>query len=342
MGLVAPSRERGVCFFVSTRSAPRGGRLTRLLLVPAKIALTVLVTWWIFRGLGLNLSELLTIDLSALSPRPVILVASICVLWIAFTLSAVLWKGLVAELGGPQIPWTVAAGTVLVANLGRYIPGKVWQLAGLAYLTSRRGVSARVAAMAAIAGQIFHLAGAALIGGVVVFRYTETSVLWGFGVLGVTFVILAGLGETRGFRALLLRAAMGKNDEPESAFALRRGFAFRWLIPYTLNWLVLGTSFFLLGLGLGLPVEWSGAVTGFAAAYLLGYLAVFAPAGIGIREGVLVALFQPGLGPAPALALASAQRVWITLAEALGALLGWLVLRPPVTDSDGSDSSHAS
>ena len=107
----------------------------------------------------------------------------------------------------------------------------------------------------------------------------------------------------------------------------------RLLPGYMLNWLVHGAAFACLSRGLGLDIGFGVATTAFAAAYFAGYVAVFAPAGIGIRESSLAGLLTPVLGLQASLVLAALQRVWITAAELLGAAAGALVLRRPGTDA---------
>ena len=71
------------------------------------------------------------------------------------------------------------------------------------------------------------------------------------------------------------------------------------------------------------------ATTSFAAAYFAGYIALFAPAGIGVRESGLAGLLAPVVGAEAGIVLAALQRIWITGVELVGAAVGVLVLRRP-------------
>jgi hypothetical protein len=77
----------------------------------------------------------------------------------------------------------------------------------------------------------------------------------------------------------------------------------------------------------------------FAAAYVAGYVAVFAPAGLGIREVSLVAFLAPVLAPEPAAALAVVARLWTTGVELLpAALLAlWHLKRDPFTGAPAGE-----
>ena len=108
---------------------------------------------------------------------------------------------------------------------------------------------------------------------------------------------------------------------------LARGNAgLRWLTLYVLNWGIYATAFWLLYLSFG---EWRTFLQvgpAFAAAYVAGYIAVFAPAGAGIREGVLVVLLQPIMAREAAVVLAVIARLWTTVVELVPAALlalGW-------------------
>ncbi|MBW8840114.1 MAG: hypothetical protein JF602_09740, partial [Gemmatimonadetes bacterium] len=82
-------------------------------------------------------------------------------------------------------------------------------------------------------------------------------------------------------------------------------------------WIGYGVGFWCLTRGL-LPdtrLDLTRAVAVFTASYLAGFLALFAPGGLGVREGVFILMLQGPLGPAAATALALASRVLLTITE---------------------------
>jgi uncharacterized membrane protein YbhN (UPF0104 family) len=72
------------------------------------------------------------------------------------------------------------------------------------------------------------------------------------------------------------------------------------------------------GLGFDLPILLASSA--YPAAYVTGYLALFSPAGAGIRESMLVVFLGPALG-AGAAVLALIARLWTTLVEVIPALV---------------------
>ncbi len=314
------------------------GRLRKLGGLLIRLALTALVTWFILRAVGLNLQDFRSLDLSTIRPRWGLLLLSCGVLLAGYLFSASLWGLMVRELGGPEVGAKVALRVFFTANLGRYLPGKVWQLAGLAYLARREGVTAGTATTAALAGQAFSLAGAALVGlGVLLgddwgggsgFRDWVAMGIMAFLVVLVLPPVLRPI-----LRTLVTRVA-GSLPGPNWP---DRAFGVRWLGLYALGWILQGGAFWVLARGLGQSMPLFLGVTVFPAAYLLGYLAIFAPAGVGIREGFLIAFLSPILGAGGAF-LAVAARLWTLLVELVPALaLAGGYLRNPAPGKGGGN-----
>jgi uncharacterized membrane protein YbhN (UPF0104 family) len=284
-----------------------------------RIGLTVVVTWFIVRAVGLTLADLKAFDLSTLRPRWWLLLLSGGVLLLAYLYSASLWGLLVRELGGPEVGSLVSLRVFFTANLGRYLPGKVWQLAGLAYLARREGVPAGTATSAALLGQAFSLAGATLVGlGVLI----GGGWGWEMGRKSVA-VLLLGLLVVMTFPAILrplLRTIIRrvKGSVPGPLWP-DQAFGVRWLGLYAVSWVLQGGAFWILAMSLGAPMMPVLGLSAYPAAYLLGYLAVFAPAGAGVREGFLIVFLNPILGAGGAV-LAVVARLWATLVELVPAL----------------------
>ena len=62
----------------------------------------------------------------------------------------------------------------------------------------------------------------------------------------------------------------------------------------------------------------------FIIAYQVGYLAMFSPGGLGVRELVLSTLLMPYLGPLAA-GVAVAARIWNILAEIMAFFTAWRI-----------------
>lgn len=294
--------------------------------VVAKIALALALTWLILRAAGFRLAEAgSSVDWSLLRLDTPVLLLSVAALFAAFALQARLWAWLLTHFGGPPVRLGVATAMILVANMGRYIPGKIFQLAGLALLARREGASGVQAGVAAVTGQLLNLLAAALVGGWA--AYAAGSIPKGVGlaagsavVLAVAVLVGAG-GAGRVLRWLLRRSG----HDVEVALPGRRVLGL-CLAGYIGGWAAYGLAFFWLARGAGLDVPLATAITAFSGAYLIGYISLV-PGGIGVREGGLYLLLVSVLGPQGSLMLAGLQRVWITAGELLGAVGGTALLK---------------
>ena len=290
-----------------------------------QVGLTVVVTWFIFDRVGVDLALLGTLNTGEWRPRPTLFLASCVVLVVGYVWSASMWGRLVRDLGGPRLPVWTSVRVFMVANLGRYVPGKVWQIAGLAYLAKREGVQASVATGAAILGQGIALLGATLVGIGTLFGANELwrQIGWGGRIAGIgaASAIIAVVVIPPLFRRVVAFWFRVTRTDPPGDSLGSGNVGLRWLTLYVVNWGIYAAAFWLLYLSFG---EWRTFLQvgpAFAAAYVAGYIAVFAPAGAGIREGVLVVLLQPIMAREAAVVLAVIARLWTTAIELIPAAL---------------------
>lgn len=237
---------------------------------------------------------------------------------------ATLWTWLARKLGQGV---TYREGTVawLGANLGRYIPGKVWQLAGLAAYLKGRGRSGSTALVAALVFQIVIL-----LSGIAVVLLTlrgQASAAFG-GSLVPPLTIIVALAATL-HPAVLRRATrvLGRwlKEDTETDALPHAGEGSRhvgWVLGAALlpAWGVYGVGLWCLTAGVSAgPVGgdvWS--FTGvFAGSYVAGYLSLVTPGGLIVREGVMTLLLA-AVTPIPAAmaaVLAVLARLWTIVSE---------------------------
>lgn len=234
--------------------------------------------------------------------------------------SGLLWGRIVYGLGGPKLPAAVGIRLFMVANLGRYVPGKVWQIAGLVALARSRDVPATTATAAAVLSQGIGLASATLVG-LVSLRTLGEGEVWRWMVPAVLLGAVAiGLMPPVFHAAVSAWFRVARTAPPDD---LRPTRALEWLCLGLATWIVYSVAFWVLVESLGLDVALLPTASAFAAAYVLGYIVVFAPAGLGVREGFLVALMAPQIGPGPAGAVAVLARLWTTTIEVIPAAAFW-------------------
>ena len=288
--------------------------------VVVQVGLTVAITWFILKAVGFSLEELWQYDLSGIHPRWGLLFLSSAILLGAYLYSAALWGLMVREIGLHEVGLLPALRVFFTANLGRYLPGKVWQIAGLALLAKGEGVPPATATAAAILGQAFSIAGATLVGAGVLLESGwggRIGAEWA-GVLLLLILLLSTVPAV--LRALLgLWFRLARQSAP-GGFRPDTAFGVRWMGLYALGWVFQGLAFWVLVRALGFDLNLMQAAPAYSAAYVLGYLILVAPAGAGIREGMLVVFLGTPLGAGAAVA-AIVARLWTTVVELVPAVL---------------------
>lgn len=290
----------------------------------AKLALTALVTWFVLRSVDAQLSEIRAIDWTSVPLDVLLLLASFAALFGELVLGGWVWRRLVKRLGGPFVPLHTAAAILILANFGRYVPGKVLNVVGVAVLAKRALCPAPVATAASLYSQLMHLAAGVFVGGWAVLQLS--GVTWGsVAAMGAgVLLILVGLTRSGPVRATLEWAVrkLHRRRRSEVEFDPRSvaGLApLPWIAAFAGKWFVYGLAFFLLARSIGADASFLFCTTVFAGAYLAGYVAVFAPAGVGVREAAMIAMAEPTLGLEASVVLAVAQRAWITAFELIAA-----------------------
>lgn len=255
------------------------------------------------------------------------LVAAVVIVWSAYALLVAAWRGVVVSMH-QRLGYWEAARICMVSNLGKYIPGKVWAIAGNAMLAQQAGVDAPAAVAGALVLQALALAsGVALVAvlGPAALRSAGTWYIGAAVILGLASV--AGVALLTSQRALTALRRWWPPQLPMITPIPGRIMAVAFAAN-VLAWGGYGLAFLCLMRGLIADVSlgWARATTVFTISYLVGLIAVFAPAGVGPRESVFYLLLAGSLGPKLALALALATRVLLTVTE-LGSAVPFFVRR---------------
>ncbi|MFN2433246.1 MAG: lysylphosphatidylglycerol synthase domain-containing protein [Gemmatimonadota bacterium] len=236
---------------------------------------------------------------------------------VALVVFGALWARLLRASGEP-VAMVDALSLWFVSNLARYVPGKVWQISGMAYLARRRGVRALHAVGASLLLQVLVLVTGVLL--LAAWLPSELASAYGAGAAGVAIgcaVVVAVLFLSPLFdRGLARAAALVGQSGAVTTLSIRRKLAFG--AGTALAWALYGTAFwlFLRGtLGEAPPAMTSAGI--FVAGYLGGFLAFFTPGGLGVREGLYLLLLEPYFPASVALSAALLSRAWLTAIELL-------------------------
>lgn len=206
----------------------------------------------------------------------------------------------------------------LRSQLAKYLPGNIFHFAYRHVAARREGVGHRALGLAlALESILLMAAAAALAFGVMGDPRIDTVVPWARPLVWLIPLLAAGTWAGIGLigpRAGYAQLAFSQTGLPLALV----------LVAYV--------AFFVLGAAsLRVLVDQPGALP-FAAwcgwlslAWIVGYVVPGAPAGLGLREAVLVLGLSPVLGDVDALALALTYRLITLLADGLLAIIGFAV-----------------
>jgi len=222
------------------------------------------------------------------------------------------------------------------AQLGKYVPGAIWQAVGQVGMSRRAGVSLAQATVAFPVHALTWLAAGGTVGAALAVLGFHLSVAVRLvALLGLLLVLplrRAWMLRVLGFLTRLLKR--GTTEALPSQGAILRCYG--WGI-----WthLMSGAAFALLASSINEGASPAAAVPAFALAWTIGFLAVPFPSGVGVRELVLIATLASSSTAAPVIAASLAQRL-ITMVGELAMILFSRIRRwVPRSRDDGSSSS---
>lgn len=253
-----------------------------------------------------------------------LLVASMLFLAVALLSRGLIWK---VFLGSAEvhIGWRPALISRSLPILGKYVPGKIWALAGTASAVSQSSGSFSRAAVLTMWFQLSVVAGGVMVAvfGVLALGASLPMTWYTYVILcvcAIVVVLALDLPQSRRFLVRLISRALPGTAGlrlPPLRYAILLGMV---------SWLILGGAQLMMLQAIGLD---AGLAPVFfqPLANSVGMLAGFAPGGIGVREGVMVGyLSLAGISPATAIVASGLARLWSLGAEVLVFLVG-LILR---------------
>jgi len=223
---------------------------------------------------------------------------------------------------------------VYLANLGRYIPGKIWQVIGMVGLAKEVKVPAKTSLASFALVQAYALPASFLL--VLIFLggfdmpdslAVYSNIIYIF-MAAVFLLFLVLFLWPDGLDWALNKILKIFKQEPVG-YKPTTGNRVAIFLWYIVTWILFGLSFhfFLKALIAEMPMDVIFGAGVYIAAYNLGYIALISPGGLGVREGVMTLLLAAPLGQPVAASIALIHRVLITIAEAIISLLALLTYK---------------
>jgi uncharacterized membrane protein YbhN (UPF0104 family) len=223
-----------------------------------------------------------------------------------------------------QAKWSYVntARIFFVSQLTKYLPGSIWVFPSRVFLMRNAGFSvgkgAYVLVFESLAFLTSGLAAGLLASGTFPVPLNGWALpLGGLSLLGLAAMFLLLLAPGRLLVLIPKRwrpSTEPKPVNPRSALTIVLGT----LLGLSANWLLIGTSMWavLAAAGTLKGAEFLLLFTAtFALAWVIGFVVILSPGGVGVREGVMIALLAGSLSQPMAALLALASRVLWWLCE---------------------------
>ncbi|MEZ4769046.1 MAG: lysylphosphatidylglycerol synthase domain-containing protein [Caldilineales bacterium] len=275
------------------------------------------------------------------------LLASLVVLIAQMFLLASIWRRELWLMGAP-VSWRLGASLWLKTQIARYVPGGIWDIAGRLALGHEAGISVRALSASIVLEMAMQVLSASvfLLAALLVRTDAQPSLLLPLAalLLLVSVVILS----PPVFRRLINFGLRLLRREP---LEMRVTYVDMLLLfgASLVGHLMLGVGFVLFARGVT-DITWQqapGMIAAYVGAWLVGFLALVVPMGIGVREGILALLLQRQFPFGVIGVIALGYRTWMLIRDLIAALIGvWLgrgtvslaapQATPPVTTGSAS------
>ena len=273
------------------------------------------------------------------------LVAAGVVYIVSWLPSVWFWRELMRAVGG-HVTFRDAARAYYCGHLGKYIPGKAMVLVIRAALVKDRGCPALLAAVTASYETLVMMGTGVAFGAALaplLFRdwiaahVPSLRLAPAYQALAALVVVTVVVAGSLPLVARLLSWIAAK-AVPDSSLAREQHVAISprmigaGCLAFCVSWVAQGLSLGMIVHGAGdarldlsdVPL-WTGAM---ALSTSLGFAVLFAPGGLGVREGILLAILnsQPGVSSQAAVAVTVLSRIVSFVAElVISAILFWSI-----------------
>ena len=205
------------------------------------------------------------------------------------------------------------------SQLGKYLPGKVWLLLSRFYFYESKGKSKKAISVALYLEtvSIIMAAGLMFLAALIFFKevrpfYTGRQSMWPILLFLSGFISL----HPRVLQKILNWVLIRFKREPIS-LSISYSNILWILLVCIISWTVGGLGFyFFVDSVFPVAPQYILFLTGaLAISSILGLIAIFAPSGLGVREGVLIYLLSFMMATPVAVIISILTRIWMTLIE---------------------------
>lgn len=226
----------------------------------------------------------------------------------------------------------LAFSFITLSQLGKYVPGGFWQFVARFGAYKENQISYKNMGKSFLIENIWIVSGSFLVGIFFILISQPTTILRKFGITLTTNIqMILGISSLFFWFFILIIIEFTTKSEGRKSNILN--VCKQFLCQLAL-WVILGVSFFFLFNKTGSLHDLFYTIGAFGLSFLAGYVAIFAPGGIGVREYVAVLLFSLQFSSTEVGIYTIIHRILYTVVEFLLAGIGLLLTRTKKTTTN--------
>lgn len=248
------------------------------------------------------------------------------------------WQVLLAGLGS-RLSVPTAFRIYFIGQMGKYIPGSVWMVVAQAQLAAKVRVPRQNSASASVVAMLLSLVGGLFVAMVTLpFTQASTAYLWVYLLVPPIAICMHPRVFNPLINKLLAVAKRDPLDQPVTGRTLLTALVWTAVI-----WIANGAQMWILADKFGAPAGRTVllAFGGYAFAWCVGFVFVFAPVGVGPRDALIILFFAPLIGHSNAVAVTLVSRGVNTISDLVGAGAAFAIRNKPIGPEDDEPADPA-
>jgi len=222
-----------------------------------------------------------------------------------------------------RVSTTRALSWYFTGQLGKYVPGGIWAVVGRAEMAVRGGTQRSDAYVSTgVSMMTTYLASAVVI-------CAGSLLSWTYPIVGISLLIGGVFGlalyAQPSIHSAVLRLSM--KFLPNGIVLAPWKVLLRYTALHTPAWILMSLSTSITAAAFGAQISITEMFFYTATSWLIGFVAIGVPGGIGVRESVFTALATPTIGAPLAVSIALASRFVFIIADIVGALISNTIVR---------------
>ena len=283
----------------------------------------IVIFYFLFKNLFINYEKLSEFRFEVVCSR---LFVSFILLLFVFIFNPIAWMKILNEMK-ENINYRKSFAILYASQLGKYLPGRVWSYIAQMYLSAREGISGEKTLISSVLFQVISSATS-------VYAFVISLLFWDnlSLFLRISLVILVSvlglLVLSSGALNWVVNFVVNKIFKRNIRLNFSSTSIVYVVLILVISWIAYGVAYYhflnsFYSINLVTGIKFTGIYT---ISWLIGYLSLLTPGGLGIREGVQVYLLNMFIPLPVSIIISLSCRIWLTIGEFTIALISFFLI----------------